>query len=106
MGGAPQGAPRQEPRAPPRPRCARPPLLFHLDRPHGGVAVKRNGATALALSGVVLGMVGLSFAAVPLYRLFCQATGFGGTTQRAEAAPGASAGPLITVRFNTETANE
>ena len=68
--------------------------------------MRRNGATALALSGVVLGMVGLSFAAVPLYRLFCQVTGFGGTTQRAEEAPGATAGPLITVRFNTETASE
>jgi cytochrome c oxidase assembly protein subunit 11 len=68
--------------------------------------VRRNGATALALSGIVLGMVGLSFAAVPLYRLFCQATGFGGTTQRAEEAPGAVAGPLITVRFNAETAND
>ena len=32
-------------------------------------------------------MVGLSYASVPLYRLFCQVTGFGGTTQRAEAAP-------------------
>jgi cytochrome c oxidase assembly protein subunit 11 len=37
-------------------------------------------------------MLGLAFASVPLYRLFCQVTGFGGTTQRADAAPGAVAG--------------
>ena len=39
---------------------------------------------ALALLGA-LAMLGLGFAAVPLYRMFCQATGFGGTTQRATA---------------------
>ena len=49
---------------------------------------RRNGATVALLASVVAGMVGLSFASVPLYRLFCQATGFGGTTQRAAAAPG------------------
>ena len=35
-----------------------------------------------------LAMLGLAFASVPLYRIFCQVTGFDGTTQRAEAAPG------------------
>ena len=38
----------------------------------------RNLKTAVVLFGVVGGMVGLSFAAVPLYQLFCQVTGFGG----------------------------
>ncbi len=47
----------------------------------------RNGRTALVLVGLVAGMVGLSFASVPLYRLFCQITGFGGTTRVAEALP-------------------
>jgi cytochrome c oxidase assembly protein subunit 11 len=32
-------------------------------------------------------MVGMAYASVPLYQLFCQVTGYGGTTQRAEAAP-------------------
>jgi cytochrome c oxidase assembly protein subunit 11 len=41
---------------------------------------------------------------VPLYRLFCQATGFGGTTQRASAAPDQVAGALVTVRFDAQTA--
>jgi cytochrome c oxidase assembly protein subunit 11 len=44
-------------------------------------------------------MVALAFASVPLYRIFCQVTGFAGTTQRAEAAPGAVAGQ-IGVRFD------
>ena len=50
-------------------------------------ASHRNGATLATLAVVVFAMVGLAFASVPLYRLFCQVTGFGGTTQVAEAAP-------------------
>jgi cytochrome c oxidase assembly protein subunit 11 len=59
-----------------------------------------NRRTALALGGVAAGMVGASFAAVPLYRLFCQVTGYGGTTQRAERAPAQAGARVITVRFN------
>jgi cytochrome c oxidase assembly protein subunit 11 len=70
------------------------------------VSEQRKSATALALMGLVLGMVGLSFASVPLYRLFCAATGYDGTTQRAAVAPGAVGGPIITVRFNAETATD
>ena len=58
----------------------------------------------LLLCAIVAGMVGLSFASVPLYRLFCAATGFGGTTQRAAAAPQEIAGAVVTVRFDAETA--
>lgn len=47
----------------------------------------RNRRLALVLVLVVAGMVGLAFAAVPLYRLFCQVTGFGGTTRVAATAP-------------------
>jgi cytochrome c oxidase assembly protein subunit 11 len=65
---------------------------------------RRKGVTALLLVSVVAGMAGLSFASVPLYRLFCQATGFGGTTQRAVSAPSASSGAVVTIRFNAETA--
>ncbi len=65
---------------------------------------RRTGATVLPLAAVVAGMVGLSFASVPLYRLICQATGLGGTTQRATAAPKEVADALITVRFDAETA--
>jgi cytochrome c oxidase assembly protein subunit 11 len=65
---------------------------------------RHNGVTALLLAGVVAGMVGLSFASVPLYRMFCEATGFGGTTQRAAAAPKEVADAVITVRFDAEIA--
>lgn len=47
----------------------------------------RNRRLLAILALVVAGMVGLAFASVPLYRLFCQVTGFGGTTQVADAAP-------------------
>jgi len=59
----------------------------------------KNTKTGLRLALVALAMVALAFASVPLYRAFCQATGFGGTTQRAEVAPGAVAGE-IGVRFD------
>ena len=67
---------------------------------------RRNGTTVMLLAAVVCGMVGLSFASVPLYRMFCQATGFGGTTQRALAAPRAVAGAVVTVRFDAATSPE
>ena len=48
---------------------------------------------------IVAFMLGLAFAAVPLYRIFCEATGFNGTTQRADRAPGAVAGQ-VKVQFD------
>jgi cytochrome c oxidase assembly protein subunit 11 len=48
---------------------------------------------------LVAGMLALAFASVPLYRAFCQLTGFDGTPLRAERAPGAVAGQ-IGVRFD------
>jgi len=53
----------------------------------------------LAVVGVV-GMTGLGFASVPLYRAFCQATGLNGTTQRGDRAPG-GIGQKVTVAFDT-----
>jgi cytochrome c oxidase assembly protein subunit 11 len=61
-----------------------------------------NARVALLLAGVVCGMVGLSFAAVPLYRIFCQVTGLGGTTQQADALPDEAIERMITVRFNAD----
>jgi cytochrome c oxidase assembly protein subunit 11 len=60
----------------------------------------RTGMLAGALAG---GMTGLGYASVPLYRAFCEATGFAGTTQRADedSAPGAvRSGKIISVRFD------
>jgi cytochrome c oxidase assembly protein subunit 11 len=70
----------------------------------GRLHKRRNGTTVVLLVFIVAGMVGLSFASVPLYRLFCAATGFGGTTQRAEAPPTRVAAGLITVRFDAQVA--
>ena len=64
-----------------------------------------NRRVAFAVTGVVVGMVALAFASVPLYRLFCQVTGYGGTTQRAAAAPAEIGTRVVTVRFNANVAS-
>ena len=63
---------------------------------------RKNRRTALVAFGTVGGMVGLSFAAVPLYNLFCRVTGYNGTVQRGQEAPGAT-DRTITVRFAATT---
>jgi cytochrome c oxidase assembly protein subunit 11 len=63
-------------------------------------APRRHGVLALSLAGLVAAMVGLSFAAVPLYRLFCQATGYAGTPQRADKGADQVLDRTITVRFD------
>ena len=64
---------------------------------------KRNTVVAI-LAGIAF-MAALTASAVPLYRLFCQVTGFGGTPVTALEAPGDAGNPaLITVRFNADTA--
>ena len=65
---------------------------------------RANARVALLTAGLVVGMTGLAFASVPLYRMFCQVTGFGGTTQRAEHAPDAVGERIMTVRFNADVA--
>ena len=60
---------------------------------------RRNRRVALYAAIFVTAMVGLAFASVPLYRIFCEATGFDGTTGRAAKAPGAVAGS-VGVRFD------
>lgn len=64
-------------------------------------ATRRNAATGVVLAGVVAGMVGLAFASVPLYRLFCQVTGYGGTTQVAQSAPAVAGDRIVTVRLDS-----
>lgn len=62
----------------------------------------RNKRLALGLVGIVAGMVALAFASVPLYRVFCQVTGLGGTTQVAERASETVVNRQVTVRFNAD----
>jgi len=60
----------------------------------------RNTRVALLCAAFAVGMVGLAYAAVPLYRMFCQATGFAGTPQRAEAASKTVIDRQVSVRFD------
>jgi cytochrome c oxidase assembly protein subunit 11 len=63
---------------------------------------KANRRIAVALVSIVVAMVGAAYAAVPLYQLFCQVTGYGGTTQVAETAPLAVGDRVFTIRFNAD----
>ncbi len=67
---------------------------------------RRNTLMLSGLLGLAFGMVGLSFAAVPLYDLFCRVTGYGGTTQVADAAPDRVLDREIRVRFSGTTESE
>jgi len=66
--------------------------------------LSRNARTGVLMFAIVFGMTGLAYASVPLYRLFCQVTGFGGTPMVAEGAqaPGTT-GRSISIRFDANT---
>ncbi len=64
------------------------------------------GLTAAICAVFVAGMVGASFAAVPLYRIFCQVTGYAGTTRQANAAPADLGDRFVTVRFDSNISND
>ena len=66
-------------------------------------AGNRNRTAAIVCCAVVGGMVGMAYAAVPLYQLFCQVTGYGGTTQRVEQYSDTILDRTITVRFDANT---
>ncbi|CAM9201010.1 unnamed protein product [Phaeothamnion confervicola] len=71
---------------------------------------EKNRRVASYATAIALGVLGASYAAVPLYKVFCQVTGFGGTTQVADEEKAArmtpvEAGRLITVRFDGGTAS-
>ena len=63
---------------------------------------RRNGVVLVALFAVVFAMVGLSYAAVPLYSLFCRVTGFGGTTQVADRVADEVLDRTVRVRFTAD----
>jgi len=60
--------------------------------------------TALIAGAVFVAMIGATFAAVPLYGMFCRVTGYGGTTQKAVAAPKQILDQTVEVRFDTNVA--
>ena len=63
---------------------------------------KRNNNARLGVicAALFFGMIGAAYASVPLYRAFCQLTGFDGTVRKAEAAPTSVLGRTVTVRFD------
>lgn len=63
-----------------------------------------NGRVAMRLGIASAVMLGLSFAAVPLYSLFCQVTGYGGTTSIADAPTGDALSQTVLVRFDANVA--
>ena len=60
--------------------------------------------TLIACVSVVVAMIGLAYASVPLYRLFCQVTGFGGTPQRAYEASDTVTNRMVKVRLDANVA--
>jgi len=68
--------------------------------------LNKNTRLAMTCAGVVVFMLSMSYAAVPLYQLFCQVTGYGGTTQAAQSAPDTVLSETMTVRFDANTARD
>jgi cytochrome c oxidase assembly protein subunit 11 len=66
--------------------------------------LRRDLLVGFCCGGLVAVMIGLSFAAVPLYSWFCRTTGYGGTTQVAKAPPSQVSDRTITVRFDSNVA--
>ncbi|MCT2398288.1 cytochrome c oxidase assembly protein [Novosphingobium mangrovi (ex Huang et al. 2023)] len=72
-------------------------------------ARQSNRKVAMVALSMALGMLGLGYASVPLYRIFCQVTGYGGTTKRVDAAQAAGivdSGRTISVRFDANVARD
>ena len=67
--------------------------------------IEKKKLTPLVLAGIFILMLGLSYASVPLYEIFCKVTGFGGTTQVAKDAPKIVLDKTVSVRFDTNVNN-
>ena len=73
-------------------------------RPSPRPSASRNRLVAACAFAVAIAMIGAAYAAVPLYFLFCRATGFGGTTQVAAASSPLRGARMLTVRFDANVA--
>ena len=65
------------------------------------IKIKERKLNPWYLVGIFFIMLGLSFASVPLYDLFCRVTGFGGTTQKSTQLPKVIINKNISMRFDT-----
>lgn len=77
--------------------------IFHPSVDQQG---RRNRRVGASFGVFALAMVGLAFASVPLYQLFCQVTGFGGTTQVATDGPKGVIAREMKVRFDATVSND
>ncbi|KAJ3672877.1 hypothetical protein LUZ60_006251 [Juncus effusus] len=100
--------------SPLKPPWIHPRRNFSASSAAGSAAAARDRKTLAYLLGLTAAMVGASYAAVPLYRRFCQATGYGGTVQRKEsvedkiarhARDGTTTSREIVVQFNADVAD-
>jgi cytochrome c oxidase assembly protein subunit 11 len=64
--------------------------------------MNKNNKMAINLLAMAAGMLMLAYASVPLYRLFCEVTGYGGTTRQASAAPQTISERVINIEFNAD----
>ena len=67
--------------------------------------IEKKKLTPLVLAGIFVLMLGLSYASVPLYEIFCRVTGFGGTTQVSKEPPKIVLDKIVSVRFDTNVNN-
>ena len=67
--------------------------------------IEKKKLTPIVLACIFVLMLGLSYASVPLYEIFCRVTGFGGTTQVANNAPKIVLDKVVSVRFDTNVNN-
>ena len=86
-------------------------MASHAPASHDADTARRNARVALMAFAGALAMLGLGYAAVPLYEMFCRVTGFGGTTQVASQSDAARAealasGEQISIRFDASTASD
>jgi cytochrome c oxidase assembly protein subunit 11 len=70
------------------------------DAGSAGNSHRRNQRVGTMMGLVAVGMLGMAYAAVPLYQMFCQATGYGGTTQRVSKGSDKILDRVVTVRFD------
>jgi cytochrome c oxidase assembly protein subunit 11 len=67
---------------------------------------RRHRRVAVAVASVVAGMVGMAYAAVPLYEMFCRATGYGGVPQIASSESATRGQKVMTVHFDANIASD
>jgi cytochrome c oxidase assembly protein subunit 11 len=73
---------------------------------HDAALQRRHRRVAFTVAGVVFGMIGMAYAAVPLYEMFCRATGYGGLPQIASSESGTRGQKVMTIHFDANIASD